>query len=167
MELLYCHNTLFASEDISNIPVLTDDDISNNPNKENENINDIISDDNIQGQLDTDETRLKIASEDVSLDTTFLSWEEVEDFLKNYGQRNGFAITKYQVEKSRSTQLITKRTFVCEFGGKFKSKKSESAEKQQNTRTKKCQYPWHINLTFPECATHITISFSQINIIMN
>lgn len=58
-----------------------------------------------------------------SLDTTFFSWEEVEDFLKDYGQRNGFAITKYRMEKNRSTQLITKRTFVCEFGGKFKSKK--------------------------------------------
>jgi hypothetical protein len=30
--------------------------------------------------------------------------------------------------------------------------------KQRNTRTKKCECPWHINLTFPERATHITIS---------
>ncbi|CAB4420879.1 unnamed protein product [Rhizophagus irregularis] len=165
MELLHRHNILFASEDISNTPILTDDDISNNPvitigKDEDENINDKIPD-NIQDQLDTDETRVKIASEDISLDTTFLSWEEVEDFLKDYGQRNGFAITKYRMKKNRSTQLITKRTFVCEFGGKFKSKKSESAlqaGKQRNTRTKKCQCPWHINFTFPERATCITVS---------
>ncbi|RGB31515.1 hypothetical protein C1646_763994 [Rhizophagus diaphanus] len=97
MEVFHCHNILFASEDIYNTPILTDDDISNNP---------VIT------------TIVKIASEDISLDTTFLSWEEVEDFLKDYGQRNGFAITKYRISngKNKSTQLITKRTFVCEFG---------------------------------------------------
>ncbi|EXX71211.1 protein FAR1-RELATED SEQUENCE 11-like [Rhizophagus irregularis DAOM 181602=DAOM 197198] len=165
MELLHRHNILFVSKDISNTPILTNDDISNNPvitigKDENENINDKIPD-NIQDQLDTDETRVKIASEDISLDTTFLSWEEVEDFLKDYGQSNGFAITKYRMEKNRSMQLITKRTFVCEFGGKFKSKKLESAlqaGKQRNIRTKKCQCPWHINFTFPERATCITVS---------
>ncbi|EXX58472.1 hypothetical protein RirG_197630 [Rhizophagus irregularis DAOM 197198w] len=119
MELLHRHNILFVSEDISNTPILTDDDISNNPvitigKDKDENINDKIPD-NIQDQLDTDETRVKIASENISFNTTFLSWEEVEDFLKDYGQRNGFAITKYRIEKNRSTQLITKRTFVCEF----------------------------------------------------
>ncbi|PKC55519.1 hypothetical protein RhiirA1_475463, partial [Rhizophagus irregularis] len=136
------------------------DDILAKAIYEDENINDKIPD-NIQDQLDTDETRVKIASEDISLDTTFLSWEEVEDFLKDYGQSNGFAITKYRMEKNRSMQLITKRTFVCEFGGKFKSKKLESAlqaGKQRNIRTKKCQCPWHINFTFPERATCITVS---------
>ncbi|CAB4476558.1 unnamed protein product [Rhizophagus irregularis] len=165
MELLHRHNILFVSKDIFNTPILTNDDISNNPvitigKDEDENINDKIPD-NIQDQLDTDETRVKIASEDISLDTTFLSWEEVEDFLKDYGQSNGFAITKYRMEKNRSMQLITKRTFVCEFGGKFKSKKLESAlqaGKQRNIRTKKCQCPWHINFTFPERATCITVS---------
>ncbi|CAG8619410.1 14485_t:CDS:2 [Funneliformis caledonium] len=30
-------------------------------------------------------TCIKIASEDISLDTTFLSWNEVEDFFEDYG----------------------------------------------------------------------------------
>ncbi|UZO24410.1 uncharacterized protein OCT59_016712 [Rhizophagus irregularis] len=77
MELLHRHNILFVSKDISNTPILTNDDISNNPvitigKDENENINDKIPD-NIQDQLDTDETRVKIAKCDISLDTTFLS----------------------------------------------------------------------------------------------
>ncbi|UZO04603.1 uncharacterized protein OCT59_024979 [Rhizophagus irregularis] len=77
MELLHRHNILFVSEDISNTPILTDDDISNNPvitigKDKDENINDKIPD-NIQDQLDTDETRVKIASENISFNTTFLS----------------------------------------------------------------------------------------------
>ncbi|CAG8588052.1 14712_t:CDS:1, partial [Funneliformis mosseae] len=78
---------------------------------------------------------IKIASEDISLDTTFPSWNEVENFLENYGYQNGFAINKYRMERNKSSNIITKRTFTCEFDGKFKSKKKESSiqvEKQNN-----------------------------------
>ncbi|EXX65937.1 protein FAR1-RELATED SEQUENCE 5-like [Rhizophagus irregularis DAOM 181602=DAOM 197198] len=123
-----------------------------------ENINNNISD-TIQEGLDN-EPSLKIATENISLDTTFASWEEAEIFLEEYGRHNGFSINKYRISRNKSSQLITKRTFTCEFGGKFKSNKKETGN-QRNTRTKKRQYPWHINLTFPEHATNITISLFE------
>lgn len=123
-----------------------------------ENINNNISD-TIQEGLDN-EPSLKIATENISLDTTFASWEEAEIFLEEYGRRNGFSINKYRISRNKSSQLITKRTFTCEFGGKFKSNKKETGN-QRNTRTKKRQCPWHINLTFPEHATNITISLFE------
>ncbi|CAB4485774.1 unnamed protein product [Rhizophagus irregularis] len=123
-----------------------------------ENINNNISD-TIQEGLDN-EPSLKIATENISLDTTFASWEEAEIFLEEYGRRNGFTINKYRISRNKSSQLITKRTFTCEFGGKFKSNKKETGN-QRNTRTKKRQCPWHINLTFPEHATNITISLFE------
>ncbi|CAB4487905.1 unnamed protein product [Rhizophagus irregularis] len=123
-----------------------------------ENINNNISD-TIQEGLDN-EPSLKIATENISLDTTFASWEEAEIFLEEYGRRNGFSINKYRISRNKSSQLITKRTFTCEFGGKFKSNKKETGN-QRNTRTKKRQCSWHINLTFPEHATNITISLFE------
>ena len=47
---------------------------------------------------------------------------------------------------------------MCEFGGKFRKNKKEVAGNQRNTRTKKRECPWHLNLTFPGNATNITIS---------
>src|SRR5204863_9445770 len=88
-------------------------------------------------------------------------WDDVEIFLEDYGQRNGFAINKFRLLKNKTSQLVTKRTFACEFGGKFKSRKKESALQvgtQRNTRTKKLDCPWHINFSFPEHSTNITIS---------
>ncbi|CAB5200113.1 unnamed protein product [Rhizophagus irregularis] len=140
--------------------------IINEDKEENINVSDIIQEninnnisDTIQEGLDN-EPSLKIATENISLDTTFASWEEAEIFLEEYGRRNGFSINKYQISRNKSSQLITKRTFTCEFGGKFKSNKKETGN-QRNTRTKKRQCPWHINLTFPEHATNITISLFE------
>lgn len=128
-------------------------------NKDEMYINDDVPN-TAQEQLD-DEKQLKIATENINLEMTFNSWDEVEVFLEDYGRRNGFTINKYRMEKNKTTQVITKRTFTCEFGGKFKSKKKESALQagtQRNTRTKKRQCPWHINFRFPERATNISIS---------
>ncbi|CAG8809532.1 10293_t:CDS:2, partial [Cetraspora pellucida] len=80
-----------------------------------------------------------VTSEEISKSIYFTTWDEVEDYLNDYSARNGFAITKYQVEKSNSDQII-KRTFVCEFSGKYKSKKKLEAalnRTQRNTKTKK------------------------------
>lgn len=48
---------------------------------------------------------------------------------------------------------VQKRTFICEFGGKYKTKKDPSAALrgvQCNTRTKKPECQWHCNLSLGE-----------------
>ncbi|RHZ53322.1 hypothetical protein Glove_443g1 [Diversispora epigaea] len=99
-------------------------------------------------------------SEDISKDTKFDTWDKVENYFDEYGSRNGFAIVKYRMERNSKGQ-VHKRTFVCEFSGKYKSKKkTETALKgiQRNTKTKKLSCPWHINLTFPEHSIKIIIT---------
>src|SRR6185312_9792821 len=91
-----------------------------------------------------------VASEDIPKDIGFETWEEVESYFDEYGARNGFATVKYRMERNSKGQ-IHKRTIICEFGGKYKSKKKlESALKgtQRNTKTKKLSCPWHVNLSF-------------------
>lgn len=54
---------------------------------------------------------------------TFHSQNDVNSFLKAYGQYNRFAIIKKRVEQ-RDDGIIRHQTFGCEFGGKFTPKKS-------------------------------------------
>ncbi|CAB5381740.1 unnamed protein product [Rhizophagus irregularis] len=80
-----------------------------------------------------------VASEDVPEDIKFDMWEEVDSYFDEYGVRNGFAIIKYRMERNIKNQ-VHKRTLICEFGGKYKSKKKDEAKlkgTQQNTKTKK------------------------------
>ncbi|CAB5381742.1 unnamed protein product [Rhizophagus irregularis] len=80
-----------------------------------------------------------VASEDVPEDIKFDMWEEVDSYFDEYGVRNGFAIIKYRMERNSKGQ-VHKRTLICEFGGKYKSKKKDEAKlkgTQQNTKTKK------------------------------
>ncbi|CAB4423407.1 unnamed protein product [Rhizophagus irregularis] len=78
-----------------------------------------------------------VASEDVPEDIKFDMWEEVDSYFDEYGVRNGFAIIKYRMERNNEAKL--KGT-------------------QRNTKTKKLGCPWHINLTFPENATQISVT---------
>ncbi|CAG8696679.1 21313_t:CDS:2, partial [Racocetra persica] len=105
-----------------------------------------------------------ITSEEISKSIYFTTWDEVEDYLNDYGARNGFAITKYRVEKSNSGQII-KKTFVCEFSGKYKSKKKLEAAlngTQRNMKTKKTNCKWHINLSLSG-ASQISITTYAID----
>ncbi|PKK65221.1 hypothetical protein RhiirC2_715730, partial [Rhizophagus irregularis] len=80
-----------------------------------------------------------VASEDVPEDIKFDMWEEVDSYFDEYGVRNGFAIIKYRMERNSKGQ-VHKRTLICEFGGKYKSKKKDEAKlkgTQRNTKTKK------------------------------
>jgi len=82
---------------------------------------------------------VRIKSEDIPIDITFNSWDEVETFFLEYSARNGFAVNKYR-KKSSKTGIVKNRTFCCEFYGTYKSKKSLAAaqnETQRNTKTKK------------------------------
>ncbi|CAB4378529.1 unnamed protein product [Rhizophagus irregularis] len=99
-----------------------------------------------------------VASEDVPKDIKFDMWEEVDSYFDEYSVRNGFAIIKYRMERNSQ---VHKRTLICEFGGKYKSKKKDEAKlkgTQRNTKTKKLGCPWHINLTFSENATQISVT---------
>ncbi|CAB4478038.1 unnamed protein product [Rhizophagus irregularis] len=86
--------------------------------------------------------------------------EEVDSYFDEYGVRNGFAIIKYRMERNSKDQ-VHKRTLICEFDGKYKSKKKDEAKlkgTQRNTKTKKLGCPWYINLTFLENATQINVT---------
>ncbi|GBB93919.1 hypothetical protein RclHR1_22530004 [Rhizophagus clarus] len=87
-------------------------------------------------------------------------WDEVDNYFDEYSARNGFAIIKYRMERNGKGQ-IHKRTLVCEFSRTYKPKKSaEAALKgtQQNTKTKKLNCSWYINLFFPDQATQIGVT---------
>ncbi|CAG8476075.1 25883_t:CDS:2 [Racocetra persica] len=51
-----------------------------------------------------------VASEEIPKDIHFNMWDEVEDYFNEYGARNRFAVTKYQMERNILGQ-IHKRTF--------------------------------------------------------
>ncbi|CAB4460955.1 unnamed protein product [Rhizophagus irregularis] len=89
--------------------------------------------------------------------------EEAEIFLEKYGCRNGFSINKYRISRNKSSQLITKRTFTCEFGGKFKSNKKETGN-QRNTRTKKRQCPCRYREISKEIMDEIEIMTKHANL---
>ena len=94
--------------------------------------------DSYQEKLDkenvpTSENPIKISFEDINFDTTFVTQDEVDVFFEEYGPHNRFAINKYRMEKNKSTNIVTRRTFICEFGGKFKPK----SEKQRIYSNKK------------------------------
>uniref|UniRef100_U9SK24 FAR1 domain-containing protein n=1 Tax=Rhizophagus irregularis (strain DAOM 181602 / DAOM 197198 / MUCL 43194) TaxID=747089 RepID=U9SK24_RHIID len=76
---------------------------------------------------------LTIEAEDIPKDIKFDTWDEVDSYFDDYGARNGFAISK-------------------------KSVKAASKGIQRNTKTKKSNCLWHINLTFPEQATQIGVT---------
>lgn len=62
----------------------------------------------------------------MSKDTKFNTQDEVDNYFNKYDARNGFAIIKYKMDQNSKNQVY-KRTLVCEFGGKYKSKKIAEA----------------------------------------
>ena len=71
---------------------------------------------------------ITVESEDIPDDIKFDTWGEVDNYFDEYGARNGFTIVKYRMERNSKGQ-VHKRTLVCEFDGKYKSKKVEVALK--------------------------------------
>ncbi|RHZ81185.1 hypothetical protein Glove_123g64 [Diversispora epigaea] len=60
-------------------------------------------------------------SKDISKDTKFDTWDEVENYFDEYGSRNGFAIVKYRMERNSKVETALKGI-------------------QQNTKTQKLSY---------------------------
>ncbi|CAG8525572.1 31882_t:CDS:2, partial [Racocetra persica] len=102
------------------------------------------------------ECKVMVASEGIPECTIFNSWTDVETFFEEYGRRNGFIVIKYRVDKNKAG-VVHKRTFTCEFGGKYKPNKNQQ-EKQRITKTKKVNCPWYINLSYGKAGTLISIT---------
>ncbi|CAG8459308.1 19434_t:CDS:2, partial [Racocetra persica] len=63
------------------------------------NINFEECDDSIQASVSN---RIVVASEDISKNTVFNSWTEVEAFFEKYRRRNRFIVIKYRVRKDKA-----------------------------------------------------------------
>jgi hypothetical protein len=70
---------------------------------------------------------LLIHSIELSVGSRFNSWEIAEHYLKEYGRQRGFVVNKYRVEyvqlPNSSIQIPKRRTFACEYAGKYKPNK--------------------------------------------
>ncbi|CAG8556788.1 25124_t:CDS:1, partial [Racocetra persica] len=110
---------------------------------------------------------VEMISENIPRDVVFDSWTEVEMFFEEYGKQNRFTVIKYRVEKN-SLGMIHMRTFNCEFEEKYRPNKNQKV-KQKNTKTKKVNCQWHVNFSFDDAKTHISITIfvNKHNHVMN
>ncbi|CAB4433907.1 unnamed protein product [Rhizophagus irregularis] len=89
---------------------------------------------------------------ELSIGCHFDTWIVAENTIKEYGKRKGFAINRHRVEYSENQitdlgdRVVKKRTYVCEYFGKYKPNKMKSIEQQHNKGSKKTDCKWHINL---------------------
>ncbi|CAG8801706.1 12604_t:CDS:2, partial [Cetraspora pellucida] len=83
-------------------------------------------------------TNIEVTKEDISEDLKFDIWEQLEVFLQNMEHEMDSALINIGCKTSK----IQKRTFICEFGGKYKAKKdliTIQKGTQHNTKTKKLE----------------------------
>ncbi|CAB5371494.1 unnamed protein product [Rhizophagus irregularis] len=73
---------------------------------------------------------LIVETEDIPKDIKFDTWDEVDNYFDDYGARNGFAIIKYKMKRNSKGQ-VHKRTLVCKFSEKYKSKKLVKAASKE------------------------------------
>ncbi|CAG8750912.1 15453_t:CDS:2, partial [Rhizophagus irregularis] len=74
---------------------------------------------------------------ELSVNSKFSSWEIAEHYLKEYGRQKGFVVNKYRVEyiqlSNSTVQIPRRRTFACEYAGKYKPNyKSKQIDQQRN-----------------------------------
>jgi hypothetical protein len=104
-------------------------------------------------------------SMELSVGDSFDNWAVAENTIKEFGKRNGFVINRHRVQYSKNLmsnsneKVVKKRTFVCENFGKYKPNKVSQIEQQHNKGSKKTDCKWHINLSKPENADFIHITF--------
>ncbi|PKY60168.1 hypothetical protein RhiirA4_483564 [Rhizophagus irregularis] len=93
----------------------------------------------------------------------FSSWNIAEHYIKEHGRQKGFVINQYRVEYSKTQssnttdRTVRKRTFTCEYAGKYKPKKLKPIDQQRNKGSKKTDCKWHINLSKPESNNFVEI----------
>lgn len=88
---------------------------------------------------------------------TFETFEEVEKYLMQYCEQNGFEYRKRRVEYD-DNNIIRKRTYECTKASQYQPRKDNDPEKhrQRNSGSIGCQ--WHVNVTCPKSTEIIKIS---------
>ncbi|GES96856.1 protein FAR1-related sequence 5-like [Rhizophagus clarus] len=107
---------------------------------------------------------------ELSIGLRFDTWEIAERYLKEYGRQNGFVVNRHRVEfvefhdcqSENSVRIAKKRTFACEYSGKYKPNKSKPIEQQHNKGSKKTDCKWHVNMSKPHNSDFIHITFMDL-----
>ena len=97
---------------------------------------------------------------ELSVGTRFSSWEIAEHYLKEYGRQRGFVVNKYRVEYVENTpfQIPKRRTFACEYAGKYKPNKLKQIDQQRNKGSKKTDCKWRAYLSKTKNSNFIHVS---------
>ncbi|RIB03246.1 hypothetical protein C2G38_2225685 [Gigaspora rosea] len=96
----------------------------------------------------------------------FETWQEVDEYLQEYSWQEKFVVIKIRNERGPPPdQTYRRRTYACNHQGAYEPKKSVILENQRNSKSKRTECPWHMNVTFPKKAT--TISITSLNISHN
>jgi MULE transposase domain/FAR1 DNA-binding domain len=106
---------------------------------------------------------------ELSIGCRFDTWIVAENTIKEYGKRKGFAINRHRVEYSGNQitdsgeRVVKKRTYVCEYFGKYKPNKEKPIEQQHNKGSKKTDCKWHVNLSKPKDTDFVHITFIHLD----
>ncbi|CAG8448952.1 10013_t:CDS:1 [Ambispora leptoticha] len=103
------------------------------------------------------QTLVPPVSMQLAVGSIFQNWENVDEFLDQYGREQGFVVRKKRVERDE-LGIVRKRTYDCEHGGRYTPKKKAALHEQRNRTSKRIQCNWHINLSFPKTSAHITVT---------
>lgn len=82
-------------------------------------------------------------SASLSVGKVFVSWEQCDSFMIDFGKSSGFGVIKDRVVKEKEG-LVRKRRYICEHGKKYVSNSNK------DTSTKKMLCPWRSNATCPK-----------------
>ncbi|PKY63019.1 hypothetical protein RhiirA4_490706, partial [Rhizophagus irregularis] len=88
---------------------------------------------------------------------TFETFEEVEAFLAQYCEQNGFEYRKRRVEYD-DDNIIRKRTYECTKASQYQPKKDKDPEKHRNRSSGSIGCQWHLNVTCPKSTNIIRIT---------
>ncbi|CAB4399224.1 unnamed protein product [Rhizophagus irregularis] len=81
---------------------------------------------------------------ELSIGCHFDTWIVAENTIKEYGKRE---------------RVVRKRTYVCEYFGKYKPNKMNSIKQQHNKGSKKTDCKWHVNLSKLKNTDFVHITF--------
>jgi hypothetical protein len=95
----------------------------------------------------------------------FNSFEEAEVWIKAYAKQQHFVVAKNRLTRDKERQP-KKRTFVCERSGQYRMGKKqvdENIEPRHNTRSKKCDCQWHVNISRQGTVVRVTTILNEHN----
>ena len=95
----------------------------------------------------------------------FNSFEEAEVWIKSYAKQQHFVVTKTRLKHDKEGQL-RKRTFQCDRSvkrGRHRKQVIGNSKPRNNTRTKRCECPWHLNLAKRGAVVRISTILDEHN----